>query len=113
MAHQLSSAVTFSYAISDRGQETDPESGATDPAEPEGSLPKTIVPPCSHVFLKTTCPTCRFNVDPDKPFFKTILNTQILTRNAGICYLLHMSCVISSPSTVRTAGADTQRSPLW
>jgi hypothetical protein len=81
MVHQLSSAVTFSYASSDRGQATDPESGATDPAEPEESLLKVIGLPFSHVFhsaclvpwfsqarpKETMCPTCRFksfNADP-------------------------------------------------
>jgi hypothetical protein len=62
---------------SNQGQAVDPESDATDPAEPEEPLPKVIALPCSHVFhsaclvpwfsrpKQTTCPTCRFNIDPD------------------------------------------------
>jgi hypothetical protein len=42
--------VAVSYATSDRGRATDSESGPTDPAEPEASLPKAIALLCSHVF---------------------------------------------------------------
>ena len=70
-------------ATSDRGQSSSQEIDATNPAEsepepePEEPLPKIITLPCSHVFhsaclvpwfsrpKQTTCPTCRFNVDPD------------------------------------------------
>ena len=64
-------------AASDRGQATDAEAGPSNPANPEEPLPKVVALPCSHVFhsgclvpwfsrpKQTTCPTCRFNVDPD------------------------------------------------
>jgi hypothetical protein len=70
-------------ATSNPGQPTHPEAEANDSAEPEPEpepeepLPKIIALPCSHVFhsaclvpwfsrpKQTTCPTCRFNVDPD------------------------------------------------
>ncbi|KAI0252187.1 hypothetical protein BJV78DRAFT_378338 [Lactifluus subvellereus] len=70
-------------APSDRGQATSPEPGATNPAEPEEPLPKVVALPCSHVFhgaclvpwfsrpKQTTCPTCRFNVDPDNLTYET------------------------------------------
>lgn len=70
-------------ATSDRGQTTSPEPGATNPAEPEEPLPKVVALPCSHVFhgsclvpwfsrpKQTTCPTCRFNVDPDNLTYET------------------------------------------
>ena len=65
-------------ATSDREQATDPEPGPSSPsANPEEPLPRVVALPCSHVFhsgclvpwfsrpKQTTCPTCRFNVDPD------------------------------------------------
>jgi hypothetical protein len=70
-------------ATSNREQSTHPEAEASDSAEPEPEpepeepLPKIIALPCSHVFhstclvpwfsrsKQTTCPTCRFNVDPE------------------------------------------------
>lgn len=68
-------------ATSNRGQPTNAEPDATNPAEPESEpeepLPRIIALPCSHVFhsaclvpwfsrpKQTTCPSCRFNVDPD------------------------------------------------
>lgn len=66
---------------SNREQTSQPEteaSGSAEPEpEPEEPLPKIIALPCSHVFhstclvpwfsrsKQTTCPTCRFNVDPE------------------------------------------------
>ncbi|KAI0301113.1 hypothetical protein B0F90DRAFT_1925534 [Multifurca ochricompacta] len=59
------------------GETTDMGSSITDPPEPEEPLPSIVALPCSHVFhgaclvpwfsrpRQTTCPTCRFNVDPD------------------------------------------------
>ncbi|KAF8272794.1 hypothetical protein EI94DRAFT_1677516 [Lactarius quietus] len=68
-------------AASDREQNrehaTDSEPGPSSPVNPEEPLPKVVALPCSHVFhsgclvpwfsrpKQTTCPTCRFNVDPD------------------------------------------------
>ena len=70
-------------ATVNRGEPIHPEAEASDPeepeleSEPEVPLPKIIALPCSHVFhssclvpwfsrpKQTTCPTCRFNVDPD------------------------------------------------
>lgn len=68
-------------ATSNREQSIHPEAEASDSAEPEPEpeepLPKIIALPCSHVFHstclvpwfsrsnQTTCPTCRFNVDPE------------------------------------------------
>ena len=64
-------------AAPDRGQATDSEPGPSSPANPEEPLPRVVALPCSHVFhsgclvpwfsrpKQTTCPTCRFNVDPD------------------------------------------------
>ena len=64
-------------AASGREQVTDSEPGPSSPTTPEEPLPKVVALPCSHVFhsgclvpwfsrpKQTTCPTCRFNVDPD------------------------------------------------
>ena len=64
-------------AAPDRGETTDSEPGPSSPAIPEEPLPRVVALPCSHVFhggclvpwfsrpKQTTCPTCRFNVDPD------------------------------------------------
>ena len=57
--------------------EVDDSSDPEPEPEPEDPLPKIIALPCSHVFhssclvpwfsrpKQTTCPTCRFNIDPD------------------------------------------------
>jgi hypothetical protein len=72
-----SAGVPIWDAASDRGQATDSEPGPSSPAVPEEPLPRVVALPCSHVFhsgclvpwfsrpKQTTCPTCRFNVDPD------------------------------------------------
>jgi hypothetical protein len=64
-------------AVPDREPAADSEPGPSSPATPEEPLPKVVALPCSHVFhsgclvpwfsrpKQTTCPTCRFNVDPD------------------------------------------------
>ncbi|KAH9985861.1 hypothetical protein BJV77DRAFT_1031053 [Russula vinacea] len=72
---------TLGDTTSNPGQSTHPEAEPNESAEPEPEpeepLPKIIALPCSHVFhsaclvpwfsrpKQTTCPTCRFNVDPD------------------------------------------------
>ena len=81
---------------SDSGRSTDQVTDAANTAEPEPepeeSLPKVIALPCSHVFhsaclvpwfsrpKQTTCPTCRFNVDPENLTYEPPRRTQSETR---------------------------------
>ncbi|KAH9969853.1 hypothetical protein BC827DRAFT_39986 [Russula dissimulans] len=82
----------------DRGQPTNPDPNAANDdsagpePEPEEPLPKIIALPCSHVFhsaclipwfsrpKQTTCPTCRFNVDPDNLTYEPVRRPQSSTR---------------------------------
>ncbi|KAI0286146.1 hypothetical protein BC826DRAFT_101250 [Russula brevipes] len=82
----------------DRGQSANPEPDAANSArpepesEPEEPLPKVIALPCSHVFhsaclvpwfsrpKQTTCPTCRFNVDPENLTYEPPRRPQSDTR---------------------------------
>ena len=77
---------------SDSGRATNQDTNATDTIEPEPEpqepLPKVIALPCSHVFhsaclvpwfsrpKQTTCPTCRFNVDPENLTYEPPRRTQ-------------------------------------
>ena len=81
---------------SDSGRTTNQDTNATDTIEPEPEpqepLPKVIALPCSHVFhsaclvpwfsrpKQTTCPTCRFNVDPENLTYEPPRRTQSETR---------------------------------
>lgn len=83
---------------SDNGRPISQETDATDTAEPESEsapeepLPKVIALPCSHVFhsaclvpwfsrpKQTTCPTCRFNVDPENLTYEPPRRTQSESR---------------------------------
>ena len=83
-------------ATSDRGQSNGQETDATTPTEPEREpeepLPRIVALPCSHVFhsaclvpwfsrpKQTTCPTCRFNVDPDNLTYEPPRRDQSETR---------------------------------
>ncbi|KAK0230850.1 hypothetical protein IW262DRAFT_1453759 [Armillaria fumosa] len=67
-----SSSTTEEIAMHDGSSESDPASSSS-----ESSHPKIVALPCAHVFhasclvpwfsrpRQTTCPTCRFNVDPE------------------------------------------------
>jgi hypothetical protein len=87
-------------ATSNREQSTHPEAEASDSAEPEPEpepeepLPKIIALPCSHVFhstclvpwfsrsKQTTCPTCRFNVDPENLTYEPLRRPQSTRRQS-------------------------------
>lgn len=85
-------------ATPDSGRSTNQETDVTNTAEPESEpepeepLPKVIAMPCSHVFhsaclvpwfsrpKQTTCPTCRFNVDPENLTYEPPRRSQSETR---------------------------------
>jgi hypothetical protein len=108
-------------ASSDREQPTDSTPGPSSPANPEEPLPKVVALPCSHVFhsgclvpwfsrpKQTTCPTCRFNVDPDNLTYEPPRRPQVDPRQAAPPPLRPMAPQPATPAPVPAPAQPMQQ----